>query len=139
MNDADENEVDYIITNDGLSDVNDALQQRNERLHDDVSKRSEATESGKNGNSDWPDSAVCPKNQEKYLPDSSDRQENDASFLERNSSHENDAQKSPKRGDDIIVPETSQSDDRNKSLSPRGRKCNLRPNLNPNYSEDFRH
>ena len=35
--DADENDDDYIITNDRLNDVNDALQQWNERLHDDVS------------------------------------------------------------------------------------------------------
>ena len=31
FNDADDNEVDYILTNDGLNEVNDALRQRNER------------------------------------------------------------------------------------------------------------
>ena len=53
--------------------------------------------------------------------------------------NENDAQTSLKRGDDIIVPEISESDARNESLSPRGGKYNLRPNPNPNYSEDFRY
>ena len=75
LNNADDSEVDYIITNDSLNDVKDALQQRNERLQDDVSKRNEATEAEKNEKSDRPDSAVCPKNQEKFLPNSSDRQD----------------------------------------------------------------
>ena len=44
-----------------------------------------------------------------------------------------------KGGDDIIVPEISENDARNESLSPRGGKYNLRPNPNPNYSEDFRY
>ena len=47
--------------------------------------------------------------------------------------------KSPKRGDDIIVPDISQDDDRNENLSPRCGIYNLRPNPNPNYSEDFRY
>ena len=49
--------------------------------------------------------------------------------------NEIDAPDSSKWG---IVPEISQSDDRNENLSPRGRRYNLRPNPNPNYSEDFR-
>ena len=44
-----------------------------------------------------------------------------------------------KGGDDIIVPEISENDARNESLSPRGGKYNLRPNPNPNYSEDYRY
>ena len=52
-------------------------------------------------------------------------------FSDENSRNENDAQKSPKRGDDIIVPEISGNDARNESLSPRGGKYNLRPNPNP--------
>ena len=56
-----------------------------------------------------------------------------------NSTNESDAQKSPKRGDDIMVPEISGNDDGNESLSPRGGKYNLRTNPNPNYSEDFRY
>ena len=67
------------------------------------------------------------------------RHENEASLSEENSTNENDAQDSPKRGDDIIVPEISQSDERNESLSPRGGKCNLRPYPHSNYSEDFRY
>ena len=39
-----------------------------------------------------------PKNQEKPLSNSSDGQENDANFLDGNSSNEKDAQHSPKRG-----------------------------------------
>ena len=64
---------------------------------------------------------------------------NDENFSERNSTNENDAQNSPNRGDDIIVPEISQDDDRNENLSPRGGRYNLRPNPNPNYSEDFKY
>ena len=139
FNDADDNEVDYKITNDGLNDVNDALRQRNERFHDDVSKRNKGTEAERNENPDWPNSDVYHKNQGKASPDSSDRQENDDNFLEGNSSNENDAQDSPKRGDDIIVPEQSPSNNRNESLSPRGGKYYLRPNPSTNYSEDFRY
>ena len=53
--------------------------------------------------------------------------------------NEDDVQNSPKKGDDIIVPKMSQDDTRNESLSPRGGKYNLRPNPNPNHSEDFRY
>ena len=60
-------------------------------------------------------------------------------FQKKNLVTENDAQNSPNRGDDIIVPEISKNDARNESLSPRGVKYNLRPNPNPNYSEDFRY
>ena len=74
LNDAEENKVDYIISNDGLNDVNLALQQRNERLHYDVSRRHKATEAEKNENSDLPDLAVCPKHQKKTLPVLSGRQ-----------------------------------------------------------------
>ena len=41
----------------------------------------------------------------------SEKQENDANFLEGNSVNENDAQKCPKKEDDIIVPEISQNED----------------------------
>ena len=105
----------------------------------DVTNRNEANEADKNENSYWPDSAVNNKYQEKSFPDLSERQENDANFSEENSANKNDAQNSPKRGDDFTVPEISQNDDRYESLSPRGGKYNLRPNPNPNYSEDFRY
>ena len=108
-------------------------------MKSDVSNTNEANEAARIKNSDWPDSAAHHKNQEKSLPDLSERQENDANFSQGNFANENDAQMSPKRGDDIIVPEISQSNDRNENLSPRGRKYNLRPNPNPNYSEDFRY
>ena len=110
-------------------------------MESDVSNRNEASEADRNDNenSDWPHSAVYHKDQEKSLPDMSERQENDAIFSDGNSANENDAQNSPKRGDEVIVPEISQNDDRIESLSPRGGKYNLRPNPNPNYSEDFRY
>ena len=73
------------------------------------------------------------------MSNTADRPENDAIFLKRNSMNEDDVQNSPKRGDDIIVPEIPQDDTRNESLSPRGGKYNLRPNPNPNYSKDFRY
>ena len=73
------------------------------------------------------------------MPNTDERLKNDEIPLERNLTNENDAQNSPKRGDDIIVPEISENDARNESLSPRGGKYNLRPNPNPNYSKDFRY
>ena len=136
--DVDENEADYIITREKLNNDN-ATHNRNDRLSDDVTKRNETTTETENEESDWPNPAVSPKNQEKPLPNTADRPENDEIFSERNSMNENDVQNSPKRGDDIIVPEISQDDTRNESLSPRGGKYNLRPNPNPNYSEDFRY
>ena len=139
MNDANENESDYVITTDYPNDVNDAKRSRNERMKNDVSNANEASEANENENSDWPNQAVSPKDQEKSVPNTAERLKDDANFPERNLMNENDAQNSPKRGDDIIVPEISQNDARNESLSPRGGKYNLRPNPNPNYSEDFRY
>ena len=107
-------------TRDDLNDVNDAAQKQNERLNDDVSKRNELTEAEKIEISDWPDSAVYPKNIEKYLPDMFERQDNDAKFSEENSPNEIDTQYSTRRGDDLPVPEISQSNDGTENLSPRG-------------------
>ena len=73
------------------------------------------------------------------MPNSDEGLKNDEKFSQRHPMNENDAQNSPKRGDDIIVPEISEKDTRKESLSPRGGKYNLRPNPNPNYSEDFRY
>ena len=137
-NDIDETEADYIITREESNNDN-AAHSRNKRLDDDVTERNKATAVTENTKSDWPNPAVSPKNQENSLPSTAGGPENDEIFSERNSMNENDAQNSPKRGDDIIVPEISESDARNESLSPRGGKYNLRPNPNPNYSEDFRY
>ena len=137
--DASENEVDYVITSDESNLADRASHSRDERLNDDVTERNEATAVTENNKSDWPNPAVFPKNQENSLPNTADGPEKDEIFSERNPMNENDAQKSSRRGDDIIVPEISESDARNESLSPRGGKYNLRPNPNPNYSEDFRY
>ena len=51
-----------------------------------------------------------PKNQEKNLPNLSERVENDTNFLQENSSNESDAPDVSNTGDDVIVPEISQSD-----------------------------
>ena len=138
-NDANENEADNVITTDSPKADNDAAQSQNEKMKNDVSNTNEATEATKNENSDWLDSAVYHKNLEKSLPDLSERQQNDANFSEGNSANENDAQKSPNKGNDITVPESSQNINGNKNMSPRGGRYNLRPNPNPNYSEDFRY
>ena len=138
-NDVTENEADYIITSDETSYADHAARSRNERLNHDVTKRNDASETASNDKSDWPNPAASPKNQEKSLPNTADRLENDEMFSERNLMNESDTQNSPNKGDDIIVPEISENDARNESLSPRGGKYNLRPNPNPNYSEDFRY
>ena len=134
-----ENEADYIITSDETNYADHAARNRNERLNHDVTKRNEASEATSSSKYDWPNPAVYPKGREKTLPNTDKRPKNDEILPERNLTNENDAQKFPKRGDDIIVPEISENEARNESLSPRGGKYNLRPNPNPNYSEDFRY
>ena len=137
--DIDKNEADYIITSDETNYVDHAARSRNERLNDDVTKRNEASEATSNEESDWPNPAVYIENPEKLLPNTDERLKNDGKLSKRKSTNGNDAQSSPNRGDDIIVPEISENDAKNESLSPRGGKYNLRPNPNPNYSEDFRY
>ena len=139
VNDANENESDYVITTDCPNDVNDAVRSRNERMENDVSNANEASEANENENPDWPNPAVSPKNQEKSVPNTAEGLKDDANFPERNLMNENDAQSSPIRGDDIFVPEISQNEEGNENLSPRAGKYNLRPNPTPNYSEDFRY
>ena len=137
--DANENEVDHIITRDEQNHADCTAHSRNEQLTDDITKRNEADEATRNEESDWPNPAVSPKSQEKSLPNSDERLKNDENFSQRNPMKENDEQNSPKRRDDIIVLEISENDTRKESLRPRGGKYNLRPNPNPNYSEDFRY
>ena len=137
--DANENGADYIITSDESNQADRTEHSWIERLIDDVTKRNEASEATKNEESDWPNPDVYPKSQEKSLPNPVERLKNDENFSEGNPMNENDAQNSPNRRDDIIVSEISENGARNGSLSPRGGKYNLKPNPNPNYSEDFRY
>ena len=111
--------MDYIITRDESNHTDSTAHSRNERINDDVTERNEASEVTRNEESDWPNSAVSPKNQGKSLPNTADGQKNDEFFSEKNSTNENDAQNSPNRGDDIIVPEISENDARNEIPSPR--------------------
>ena len=136
-NDANESDADYIITRETNQD--NTAHSRNDRLGDNVTKRIEDNDANRNKGSDWPNPAANPNTQEKSLPSTANAPENHEILSERNSLNENDAQNSPNRGDDIIVPEISENDARNESLSPRGGKYNLRPNPNPNYSEDYRY
>ena len=137
--DAHANEVDYVITSDESNLSDRASHSRNERLIDDVTTRNEASEQSRNEEPDWPNPAISPKSHEKSLPDTADSPKDKEILPDENFRTEIDAQSFPKRGDDIIVPEISENDARNESLSPRGGKYNLRPNPNPNYSEDFRY
>ena len=66
-----------------------------------------------NEESDWPNPAVSPKSQENSLPNTADELKNDGIISERNLTNESDAQKSPKMGDDIIVPEILGNNDGN--------------------------
>ena len=63
--DVDENEADYIITNDETDYADHAARSRNERLNDDVTKRNAASEATRNEESDWPNPAVSPKTRAK--------------------------------------------------------------------------
>ena len=137
--DAHENEVDYVITSDESNLADRASHSRNERLIDDVTTRNEASEQSRNEEPDWPNPAISPKSHEKSLPETADSLRDKEISPDENFRTEIDAQNSPKRGDDIIVPEISENDARNERLSPRGGKYNLRPNPNPNYSEDYRY
>ena len=137
--DARENEVDYVITSDESNLADRASHSRNERLIDDVTTRNEASEQSRNEEPVWPNPAISPKSHENSLPDTVYSLGDKEIFPDENFRTESDAQNSPKRGDDIIEPEISENDARNESLSPRGGKYNLRPNPNPNYSEDYRY
>ena len=147
-NDANENDVDYIITREGLNNDN-AVHSRNGRLSHDVTTSNDVTEEASNDEPDWPNEGGLPKAHETHSPNTANDLKKDKIIPERpkdkeifpyeNLRTETDAQNSPRRGDDIIVPEISENDTRNESLSPRGGKYNLRPNPNPNYSEDYRY
>ena len=72
--DVDENEADYIITNDETDYADHATRSRNERLNNDVTKRNAASEPTRNEESDWPNPAGSPKGREKSLPNSDEGQ-----------------------------------------------------------------
>ena len=108
-------------------------------MKSDVSNTNEASEAARNENSDWPAFGRLPQKSRKIFAGCVRKTGNRANFSERNSTNETDAQNSPKRGDDIIVPEISQKDEGNDNLSAGGGRYNLRPNPNPNYSEDLRY
>ena len=74
--------MDYIITRDEPNHADRTAHRRNERLSDDVNKRNEATEATRNEESDRPNPAVCPKNQENPLPNTDERLKNDETFSE---------------------------------------------------------
>ena len=68
--DVDENEADYIITNDETDYADHATRSRNERLNNDVTKRTKrnaASEATRNEESDWPNPAVSPKRSRKIF------------------------------------------------------------------------
>ena len=102
---AHENEVGYLITRDESNHTDSTAHSRNERLNGDVTKRNEAREVTRNEESDWPNPTASPKDQGKSLPNTADGPKNDEIFSERNLTNENDAQSSPNRVDDTIVPE----------------------------------
>ena len=106
---------DYIITTDSTNDIKDLAQRQNERKKSDVSNRNDTSEAARSENSNWANPVNSPKNRETFLPNPSERQKNDAKFSEKNSTNENDAQKSPKDEGDIVVPEILQSDDSKKT------------------------
>ena len=62
--DVDENEADYIITREELNNDN-ATHSQNDHLSNDVTKRNGTFTVTENEESDWPNPAVSPKNQEK--------------------------------------------------------------------------
>ena len=78
-----ENEADYIITRDETNYADRAANSRNERLNDDVTKRNEASEATRNEQSDWPNPAVYPNNQEKSLPNTDEGLKNDGNFQKK--------------------------------------------------------
>ena len=81
---ASDNETDYIFTRDDTNYADHAAHSRNEWLNDDVTNRNETSEVTRNEKSDWPNPAVPPEIQEKYLPNTDKRLENDGKFSEKN-------------------------------------------------------
>ena len=137
-NDANDSNADYIITREATNNDN-AVHGRNGRLRHDVTTSNDVTEEASNEESDWPNEAGIPNANETHSPNTGNDLKKDKIISENNSTNDTDLQNSPSRGDDIIVPEISENDTRNESLSPRGGRYNLRPNPTPNYSEDFRY
>ena len=111
--DTHENEADYIITRDKTNYADRAAHSRNQRINDDVTERNESSEAPRIEETDWPNPAVYPKKQENFLPNTDEGLKNDENFSERYTMNENDAKNSSIKGDDIIVPEISESDARN--------------------------
>ena len=82
--DSHENGANFIITRDESNHTDRAAHSRNERLGDDVTERNESSEAARNEESDWPNPAVYPKNQEKSLPNTDEGLKNVENFSERN-------------------------------------------------------
>ena len=99
----------------------------------------EANDTYRNENFDLPGTAVYPKTHEKCLLNLSKSQEKHANFMKGDPSFENDARSASKAGDDVLVPQKAQNDNRNENLSPRGGKYYLRTKPKPNYSEENRY
>ena len=134
--DANENEIDYITTRDSLDDVNVVAKSRSERKSNDFIKRIEATEYVRIEieNLDRPDSTTYPE-----IAGFVQRTEKRCKCNGRKLFQSKRCETCSNHGDDIIVPEISQNDDRIENLSPRGGQYYLRPDPSPNISEDFRY
>ena len=132
-------EVRYSEQNDTPNDVTETTPSTDDALNNDVTTETTNATPRANQNIDLPDPAICPEMKENKLPDSSKNPKNADLLHDQNSDTGNDACTSSNTGDDIIVPEISQNDNELENTSPRGGKYNLRPNPNPNYSEDFRY
>ena len=81
---------------------------------------------------------ATPRQDARCVPNQNDdASENDA----KSKNQESDANISENSGGDITVPGISKNgeNDAITNTSPRGGKYNLRPNPNPNYSEEYRY
>ena len=132
-------EVRYGEQTDTPNDVTETTPSTDDALNNDVTTETTNATPRANQNIDLPDPAICPEMKKNKLPDSSKNPKNADLLHDQNSDTGNDACTSSNTGDDIIVPEISQNDNELENKSPRRGKYNLRPNPNPNYSEDFRY
>ena len=121
-NDAASGEVDYYVNEDERSSTND-----------------DERSSGKNEN-DVTENEIRPRsassrNASSLLNESPSWTENGNDVTNEVNGDVN----VPKRGADITVPGTSENEKSEENLSPRGGKYKLRPNPNPNFSDEYRY
>ena len=123
LNDAVSGEVDYYVTEDERSNTNNDECRSSEKNENDVIDNEIRPRPASSRD------ALSPLNESP----SGTENENDVT------NELNGDENVLKRGADITVPGISENENSEENLSPRGEKYNLRPNPNPNFSDEYRY